>query len=375
MANPIIKDDCLARYMYMNQEPLLFGLQNTNRNFSTKADWGKNVFNNAFPASLVCYMNSIGLDPVYLTLNSDLRVDHGNISATDLFSISPTDSSAFFAFESLYMPYEQFVTSTLPRIDLVVCSTNSEGLIDKSLRGIEIKLTALPDNSTADMPDEEYGSEIVVRPDTIVYLALSIATNYHSDREKLRALLEPVCSTVSDWNDPIEIRGKIGDFKETIDAVLLDRLDLQEPFVLQPVWKTKGKTLELESNCLDAFVWSDYGFTRLFVDNLQAGSSSTVVKRPMRALVWLIKMLYEYSLEGHISHVETTKHINFGYQTDKAFAMSGRVTRKYLKSPELLNPRVEKAHLRNIILNGGHLMLSPERRFDAAIMSNFSLFE
>lgn len=359
----------------MTQHPLLFGLQNSNRDFSTKADWGKNVFNNAFPASLVCYMSSIGLDPIYLTLGRKLDVTHGTISTVDIFSISPSDKSTFFAFESLYLPYEQFVTSTLPRIDLVVCSTDSKGLIDRCVRGIEIKLTALPDHSTADMPEEEYGSEIVVRPDTIVYLALSIATNYHSDRSRLRAMLEPVCSTVNDWNDSIEIRAKIGDFKKVIDTVLLDKLDLQEPFVLQPIWKTKGKTLELENDCLDAFVWSNYGFTRLFVDNLQANGSSAIIKRPMRALVWLIKMLYEYSIDGRISHVETTKRINFGYQTDKAFAMSGRVTRKYLKSSELLKPRLEKTHLRNIILNGGHLMLSPERRFDAAIMSNYSLFE
>lgn len=359
----------------MSQGPLLYGLQHTNRDFSKKADWGKNVFNNAFPASLVCYMDSIRLDPVYVTLDAGLGVNHGNITATELFSISPRSNSAFFAFESLYTPYEQFVTDTLPRIDLVVCSTNVDGLIDKSLRAIEIKLTALPDNSTAGMPAEEYGSEIVVRPDTIVYLALSIATNYHANRNKLRAMLEPICKAVSDWNEPLHIRSKIGDFKKALDVVLLDSLDLQEPFVLQPIWKTKGKTLELESHCADVFVWSDYGFTRLFVDNLQENGGSTAITRPMRTLVWLIKMLYEYSVHGRIGHVKTTKQVNFGYQTDKAFAMSGRVTRKYLKSPELLNPRVGKTHLRNIILNGGHLMLSPERRFDAAVMSNFSLFE
>ena len=46
-----------------------------------------------------------------------------------------------------------------------------------------------------------------------------------------------------------------------------------------------------------------------------------------------------------------------------------------LPRDELLNPRIKKEEISKIILNGGHKMLSPERRFDAAILSNAYLFK
>ncbi|WP_242026087.1 HindVP family restriction endonuclease [Anabaena sp. FACHB-1391] len=33
----------------------LFGLTHSNRDFSQRESWGKNQFNNSFPASLACY--------------------------------------------------------------------------------------------------------------------------------------------------------------------------------------------------------------------------------------------------------------------------------------------------------------------------------
>lgn len=355
--------------------PTLFGLKNTNRDFSTKADWGKNVFNNAFPASLLAYMHSKDLKPVYLKLTDSLEVAHDKISISEFFKANPLDEKLFYNFESLYLPYESLVSGTLPRIDLVICLLDDNAVIDETLRGIEIKLTAVPDNSTADYAEEDWGAEIVVRPDTIVYLALSIATNYSNDKERLAKLILPVSNSISDWNDAIEVSAKLNSICEALNKVLLDSLDKQEPLVLQPVWKTEGKTLELNDNAFDAFIWSDYGFTRLFVDNLQRTSSNEKVTRPMRTCVWLLKMLHDYAVDGKIHHSNIIRNISFGSQTDKAFAVSGRITRNYLRSDELLNPRVKSSQLNEIILFNGQKMLSPERRFDAAVLANPSLFE
>lgn len=359
----------------MNQEPTLFGLKNTNRDFKSQADWGKNIFNNAFPISLACYMHSKGMQLVYLGLDENLRVTHGMLGIEELFGHNITDDSLFFAFESLYIPYEQFTASSLPRIDLVTCLTSQQGVIERCMKCIEIKLTAVPDNSTADFDEAEYGPEIVVRPDTIVYLALSIATNYLTNRNRLSKLIGSAAEQIADWNSPTEVAKKLDTICDALDNVLKDSINQQKPLVLQPIWKTNGKSLELDTNCLDTFVWSDYGFTRLFIDNLQRASSNDKITRPMRACVWLFKMLTEFAEEGKINHSAIIRNINFGSQTDKAFAVSGRTTKNYLRSPELARPRIKKEELRNIILNGGHKMLSPERRFDAAILSNASLFE
>lgn len=41
---------------------------------------------------------------------------------------------------------------------------------------------------------------------------------------------------------------------------------------------------------------------------------------------------------------------------------------------KLIKPRITKAEIRHIILGGGQDFLSPERRFDAIILSNPEIF-
>lgn len=41
---------------------------------------------------------------------------------------------------------------------------------------------------------------------------------------------------------------------------------------------------------------------------------------------------------------------------------------------ELKHPRIKKNEIKNIVLGGGQNFLSPERRFDAALLSNPELF-
>jgi len=61
-------------------------------------------------------------------------------------------------------------------------------------------------------------------------------------------------------------------------------------------------------------------------------------------------------------------------KNDKAFSVPGRKTNLFMRSEELLKPRITKEEIKNIILGGGHLLLSPERRFDAALVSSPNLF-
>lgn len=57
-------------------QPALFGLKNSNRDFTNKDTWGKNQFNSSFPAALACFMHSKSIEPVYLTLDEKLKVVH-----------------------------------------------------------------------------------------------------------------------------------------------------------------------------------------------------------------------------------------------------------------------------------------------------------
>lgn len=199
-----------------HQQPGLFGISNSNRDFRKEKNWGKNIFNNAFPVALACYMDSQELQPVYLSLDSNKGIHHGYIEVAELFGISPNDDEIFFAFESDYTPYRSLVDDGLPRADLVV-QNDDAGLCTSSL---EIKLTALPDNSTYDLSDEQFGTELVVRPDTIVYIALGIAYAFKDQKEVLSKQLQEI-PTILDWTDIAEISPVIPIIAEVLDDLML----------------------------------------------------------------------------------------------------------------------------------------------------------
>ena len=152
------------------KKPELFGIKYSNRDFTTKKSWGKNQFNSSFPAALTAFIHSKGMDCKYLMLSKKLKVQHSFLKIEDFFGQNPTSDDLFYVFENQYSPYQQLVVGTLPRVDLVTQSRET----GNCLAPIEIKLTALPDNTTCELEEGKYGSEIVIRPDTIVYLACSI---------------------------------------------------------------------------------------------------------------------------------------------------------------------------------------------------------
>jgi hypothetical protein len=91
------------------------------------------------------------------------------------------------------------------------------------LRAMEIKLTALPDEQTHHLQEDKYGCEIVVRPDTIVYLALRLVTIYKQERSNLLHELEPVCFPVHNWEDPAQVRPLLNQMIEVLDNLILEK--------------------------------------------------------------------------------------------------------------------------------------------------------
>jgi hypothetical protein len=355
-------------------EPSLYGLNknNSNKDFSKPEAWGKNQFNNAFPVALSCYAYVKHIEPVYLTLDNEMKVTKSKISVDGLFGLEPLSENLFFAFESDFTPCRTMAINRLERIDLV--TMNTQNMQNTCLRPIEIKLTALPDNATATLSENQYGSEIVVRSPSIIYLALSIARTYEKERSRLRDELGKVYNKSGiDWTEFNEARPFIKELVDAIDAILESKIEGQTPFMLQPIWKTEGKTLHLNDNCFDIFVWSDFAFTRLFIDNISADHEK--ISRYMRTVVWLSKMLYDYAANGKINFKQIIDTYTYGTKNDKAFATNGNVTNPYMACDELTTPRIGKFELKNIILGGGEKFLSPERRLDAAILASPELFE
>jgi hypothetical protein len=354
-------------------KPGLFGLENTNRDFTKKDFWGKNQFNSSFPAALACYMGQKGLQPIYLCLNNQKRIAHSQISVEQLFGLRQLNPNLYFAFETVYSAHSTLAIGSVPRADLVTFNKNSDPPL--ALRALEVKLTALPDNTTCTLSDENYGSEIVVRPDTIVYLALGVADTYKGDRKTLLDRLDPVCSRVGDWEEIGDVQPHIGAIADALDDLLLPKLERQEPFMMQPIWKTIGKSGVLHEQCFDMFIWSDLGFTRLFTDTARRERTKPGITRNARSVVWLAKMLHDFALKGSMDFQQIINRYTYNTKNDKAFAVSGQVTNPFMSCAELTTPRVDKNSIKEIILGGGQKFLSPERRLDAAILNTPGLFD
>ncbi len=267
------------------------------------------------------------------------------------------------------MPFQPLVIGNFPRVDLVTISAGT------CLQGLEIKLTALPDNSTCMLSEERYGCELVIRPDTIVYLACSLVNHFKSDLLALKQLIGEGFSAIEDWQDGVNIAASVQKMTEAIDRIAMTLLDRQEPLVMQPIWKTEGKSAKLAYNCLDVFVWSNLAFAQLFLDVARHElSTNRAITRQVRTAVWLFKMIYDFSQDGQLDHRKIIDTLSYDTRNDKAFAISGSVSNPYMRGPVLLKPRITQDKIKEIILGGGQNLLSPERRFDAIVFNSPELF-
>ena len=353
----------------MTQTPGLFGQIHSNRDYKKQETWGKNQFNSSFPASLVAYMHHKQIEPVYLTLDKSCNIKHKNINGTNLFGMDPLSENLFYGFEQTYQPFAKFYTGKSERIDLVL-SKNDDNM---PLRGLEVKLTALPDNTTKNLPENEFSCEIVVRPPTICFVACSICSYYTTPtkKERLRKLLSGV-PYITHWEMIDEVAPHYEAIKEAVLRVMKDLVAHQTPIMIQPVWKTTGKNFRLADDCLDVFVWSDIATLKMCTDTTYTLKD---INRFQRTIIWVYKMLFDYVTFGQFDYVTIIKNQSYGTANDKAFSLPGSRSYNYLRCQELVHPRIKKSEIKNIILGGGQNFLSPERRFDAIIVNTPDLFD
>lgn len=351
--------------MINNIQPSLYGVHNSNRDFSLKDTWGKNQFNSSFPASLCCYMASKDIKANYLMLNQ-CEFECQEINISDIFGIEPSSSDIYFAFEAVHSPFQKYIIGTLPRTDLVIQNLKT----GQCLSSLEIKLTALPDNSTHHLHENQYGSEIVVRPDSIVYLACSLANSLENLKE---LIIIDKQSAIIDWSDPQYVIPLFPKIKQTLNNIC-KQYKKQTPFLLQPIWRTEGKSPRLAEYCLDVFCWSDVAFVYFINKIAKLDTNCLSITRQTRTAIWLYKMLEEIVIKGQFNHKQIIDTCSYNTKNDKAFASSGMVTNPFMKSPRLTKPIIRKQEIKNIILGNGQDLLSPERRFDAIIYNSPELF-
>lgn len=354
--------------------PGLYGQKYSSRDYRYEESWGKNQFNSSFPASLVAYMSSQGKNPVYLCTNKKNEVVHKYIEPSVLLGIDPLSDEAFYNFEAGYFPYEQYYSASSAKkkekIDLVMFNRSTQSAVS----GLEVKLTTLPDNATKDLPESEYGSEIVVRSPTILFLACSICACYDSKqgKVKLHNLLNTIGEEIKNWGEIRQVLPHYDNIKDAVLNVSSDMNRKQVPLIIQPIWKTGDKLRDLAEDCLDVFVWSNLSVIQMC---LRENNAKEDISRNQRTIIWLYKMLWDFTQFGHFNYTDIVNDLAYNYKTDKAFSINGKLTNPMMRCAELSKPRITKYEIKNIILGDGQKLLRPERRFDAYLVSHPELFE
>jgi hypothetical protein len=278
----------------MDNKSALYGLSNTNR--KEEDLWGKNQFNSSFPASLACYMRDKGIKPIYLYLDTDLKVKAKEVSFDEIFGTTAPNKDLEFCFEQKFSPYQKFAYDDIKGIDLVI----KEG--DKFLRALEVKLTVIPDNTTYKEKDESlWGAEIVIRPASTSYCALGIAESCENHFPRIREIFENTCESIQHWDNQIDVLSKKDKILDCLDLFQIEFNDKQKPFLMQPIWKTKGKSPILDDNAFDIFIWSDFALCRTFIDRSRCSDKTS--SRLMRSSARLTRILYEIACKNK-THIE-----------------------------------------------------------------------
>lgn len=289
---------------------------------------------------------------------------------SDLFGSSLPNEELYFSFETRFDSFRDFVHDELPAIDLVVGHGNPVNQI----RPIEVKLTTLPDSTTEALTEDKYGTELVIRSATTRYMALSMAQSVDSKSERVREIFDPVFARVRNWDSKAEMLPISGKAVAALELFLTEFKDLQKPLLMQPIWKTVGKSPILADNCLDVFVWSDFALTHLFLDSARNPRDATVISRNARAAIRLARFLYERSKAEKVFQAPIYDGMTFDFQNDKEFAISGSRSRELMSCARLTKPAIMKSEIKNIILGDGQKFLSPERLLDAVFSDSIKAF-
>ena len=351
-------------------QPGLFGQKHSSRDYTTAECWGKNQFNSSFPASLVAYMYSKDIKPIYIKTTKNNEIEHGYIESQELMGIDPLSEEAYYNYEAGYAPYEKFYQGEREKIDLVMLNNETSEV----LSGLEVKLTALPDNTTKSYSESEWGTEIVMRPPTICFLACSICENYNSleEKERLRKMLRNV-PQINHWEEIDEVLPHYQKILASVLAISTDMSDKQKPLIIQPIWKTEGNKMRLKDDCLDVFVWSNLSIIQMCCT--EDSSNISRLNRFHRTIIWIYKMLLDYVTYDTFDYKRIIRLQSYNLANDKAFALPGTKAHAFLKKDVVIKPRISKYEIKNIILGGGQDLLSPERRFDAVIVNSPDLFD
>ena len=307
-------------------------------------------------------MESKGLEIYFLKCRSSAIVT-SKAPLKEIFGITPSHLEAFLGFENEYNDFKKIIVDA-PTMDLVIFKGNVP------IRGLEIKLTAVPDKATSNKEPTKQGPEIVLRQPTIKFLAASICKHYSgSNKANLRRIVGKRFQNII-WEDEQSFLSSFNEVKDVLQQICQDIEGQQVPLIIQPIWRTIATTLTLDESCFDVVTWSDMAFLQLIL-NESAQDVPPKANRIDRTIAWLGVLISRYVNSNYFHSADAISKTTYGTKNDKAFALGGSKMNKYLPNEMLDRPRIPSTALKEILIGDGINFLSPERRLDAAILGTW----
>ena len=322
-------------------------------------------------------MRDDGIRPVYVHAD-----DSGNIVAKDdqisMDDVIERRNEGYYSFESQYPPYEKYTLGN-ESIDVVVFKRTAQSTSLTPVRPLEVKLTVVPDSATSKRTPNEWAPELVVRPISSAYAMLGIASRLLSGEndhllKEVTTTLRACCQKMQrdDWTNVTSVLQNSQHLIEALHNVTKIVTPLQLPFLVHPIWRTEGQSLIFSDQCLDVFVWSNLAVVRIPLEQV-SHQRNTRMTRHLREIVRHVNALYTLCTTRSFNYTDTYGGMGLSLQTDKSFSISGRVTRKFLEHRRLQRPHYSTDVIPKVILNRGEALLKPERRLDAALVTQFAL--
>jgi len=227
---------------------------------------------------------------------------------------------AYYHFEKSLDDFLTFYTDVTytKKIDIVVQCKGGASF------PLEVKLTVIPDSSTVSDPENLWGPEMVIRPVTSAHAMMNVAHHvikeeHQSIRNDIVSALKSGYESITDWNNTAEIINNSNQLSHSLEKALLCAEQIQNPFLIQPIWKTAGQSLTLSEQCFDIFVWSDVSVMMIPLELLKSSRIISKVSRSLREVARNVRALYDILTKEDYNYSLIYKEMTLGLQTSKSF--------------------------------------------------------
>ena len=155
-----------------------------------------------------------------------------------------------------------------------------------------------------------------MRPVSSSYAMMGLASSLlepgnREIKEQVLDLIKPEYDRISDWTNKSEVLNHIGSLCDALKGALEISESMQKPFLVQPIWRTKGQSLELCGQCFDVFVWSDISI--LGIPVIESTSERKII-RVQREVARHIRCLHDILTSKNYDYKGIYKGMDYGYQ-------------------------------------------------------------